>query len=144
MLEHVPAAIHPRPFPVPHGEHAVVFRVRIQVDLLCAPDGRGREILVHARLKADVAFLEMCFRAPQGVVEATNGRAAVAGNKARGVESRGKIAGALEHGQAHQRLGTGHEDAPGVERVLVVQADLPNAIWSVHVCLHFTRPRANA
>ena len=64
VLEYVAAPVHARPLAVPQGKHAVVFRVRVQIDLLRAPDRRRGEILVHAGLKADVEFLEMRFRAP--------------------------------------------------------------------------------
>ena len=54
MLEHVAAAVDARALAVPHREHAVVLGVRIQVDLLRAPDRGRRQVLVHARLELDV------------------------------------------------------------------------------------------
>jgi len=73
VLEHVAAAVDPRPLAVPHGEHAVVLRVGIEVDLLRAPDRGGREVLIDARAKYDVVLVEEGLRFPQRLVETTDG-----------------------------------------------------------------------
>jgi hypothetical protein len=66
----VAGAVHARPLGVPHGEGAVVAPVAQQSGLLAAPYGGGRQILVDARLEADVVSLEETFRAPELEVEA--------------------------------------------------------------------------
>src|SRR5882672_10121532 len=121
MLEDVAAAVDARPLAVPHGEDAVVARLREEVELLAAPDRGGGKVLVDAGLEADVMALEMRARAPQALVEAAERRAAVAGDEARGVEARAHVALALQHHQTDQCLRAGEEHAAALERVLVVQ-----------------------
>jgi hypothetical protein len=117
----VAAAVHPRPLAIPHGEHAVVFGAGEQADLLAAPDGGRRHVLVDAGLEGDVVVGEMLLGLPQAEVEVAERAAAVAGNEAGGVEPGGEVALALHHRQADQRLGAGQEDAAGGGGVLVVQ-----------------------
>ncbi len=62
--------------------------------------------------------------APQGLVKPADRRAAVAGDEAAGVEAGGEIARALQHRQAHERLGAGHEGAAAIESVFIVERDL--------------------
>src|SRR4051812_23524443 len=95
MLEHIAASIDPRSLAVPHGKHAVVARLREEVELLRAPDCRRGEVLIHARLEADVVRLEMLARAPQALVEAAEGRAAIARNESSGVDAGAHVALAL-------------------------------------------------
>ncbi len=140
VLEDVAAAVHPGTLAVPDGEHAVVFRVRVQVDLLRAPDrGRG-EVFVDAGLEFDVVLVEELLRLPQRLVEAAERRAAIAGNESGGVQARGEIADPLQHRQAHQGLRTGHEGAPAIQRVLIVERNFVNLGGGVHVS-SFSPPR---
>ncbi len=127
VLEHVAAAVDARALAVPHREHAIDFRARMQVDLLRAPDRRRREVLVQARLELDVRAVEELRRLPQRLVEAAQRRAAVAGDEPAGVEARGLVALALQHQQANERLDAVQVDAAGIERVLVVQRDVAQA-----------------
>ena len=76
-----------------------------------------------AGLKADVVLFDKAAGAPQRLVEPAQRRAAIAGDEAAGVEPGGRVALALHHRQAHQRLGPGQVDAPLVERVFVVEGD---------------------
>mgnify|MGYP003472358255 CR=1 FL=1 len=69
MLEYVAATVHAGSLAVPHPEHAVVFRTRIQVDLLGSPQCRRREILVQAGLERDVRTLQELLGLPQRLVE---------------------------------------------------------------------------
>ncbi len=69
VLEHVAATVHAGSLAVPHPEHAVVFRARIQVDLLGSPQRRRREILVQPGLERDVRALQELLRLPQRLVE---------------------------------------------------------------------------
>jgi hypothetical protein len=80
MLEHVAAAIHPRPLAVPHAEDAVMLGAGGEVDLLGAPQGRGGEVFVDAGLEHDLVLRQVRLRFPQRLVEAAQRRAAVAGN----------------------------------------------------------------
>ena len=65
-----------------------------------------------------------CFLAcPQRLVVAAERRAAVAADEAGGVEAGDRVALALQHRQAHQRLHAAHEGAARLERVLVVERD---------------------
>ena len=132
VLEHVAAAVHARALAVPDGEHAVILGVVEQIELLRAPDGGRRHVFVHAGLELDVVGLEVFLRFPQRLVQPAEGRAAVAGDEARGVEAGGEVALALQHGQAHQGLGAGEEDTAGIERVLVFQRDFVELGWGVH------------
>ena len=80
MLEHVRGAVHARALAVPDAEHAVVLvgARRRKAQLLRAPHGSGRQLLVHPRLKNDVLRLEVLGRLPQRLVIAAQRRAAVA------------------------------------------------------------------
>src|SRR5947209_5364006 len=51
------------------------------------------------------------------------GRAAIARDEATGVQSRGEVALALDHREAHEGLGSGEKDTAGGEGVLVLQRD---------------------
>ena len=124
VLEHVAAAVDAGTLAVPHREHAVDVRARVQVDLLRAPDrGRG-EVLVQPGLELDVRAVEELLRLPQRLVEAAERRAAIAGDEAGGVEARLRVALALQDQQADERLDAGEEDAAGAELVLVVERDV--------------------
>ena len=104
VLEHVAAAVHARALAVPHREHAIDLRARVQVDLLRAPDRRRGEVLVQPGLELDVGAVEVLLRLPQRLVEAAERRAAVAGDEAAGVEAGQPVALALQDQQADQRL----------------------------------------
>ncbi len=121
MLDHIHAAINPRPLAIPHAEHAIVTRAGKQVGLLAAPDRSRREIFVQPRLKMNIVTLEPGFCFPHGLVNATHGGAAIAGYKARRIEPGAAIALLLQHRQPDQRFNPGHVGARRVEGVLVVQ-----------------------
>ena len=121
VLEDVAAAVDARALAVPHAEHAVVARAGVEMDLLGAPQRRGREVLIGAGLELDVALLDEFLGLPKRLVEAAQRRAAVAGNVARGVEARGQVALALHHGQPDQCLRAGQIHPARFENVFVVQ-----------------------
>lgn len=123
VLEHVDGAVHPRPLAVPHAEHAIESGRRIQVDLLRAPHCRGSEILVQPRLENDAVAGQMLLGLPQGQVQRTQRRAAVARDEARRIEPGGAVALLLQHRQPHQRLRATDIDAAALQRVLVVQGN---------------------
>ncbi len=123
VLEHVAAAIHARALAVPHREHAVDLRAGVEVELLRAPDRRGREVLVQAGLEAHVGAVEELRCLPQRLIESAQGRSAVTRDEPGGVEAREAVALPLQHQQPDQCLHAGEVDAAGFERVLVVQRD---------------------
>ena len=124
VLEDVAAAVDARPLAVPHREHAVVLRARVEVHLLRAPDRGRREVLVQPGLELDVRALEELLRLPQRLVERAERRAAIAGDEARGVEAGERVALALQDQQPDERLRAGQVDAAGLERVLVVERNV--------------------
>jgi hypothetical protein len=121
VLQHVHRAIDTRTLAVPDREHTIDRGAGEQVGLLAAPHRRRRQVLVEAGLEVDVVFLEVALRAPQRVVVHAERRATIAGDEASGVEPGGKVALALHHRQAHQRLDAGHVDATLAEPVAVLQ-----------------------
>ena len=137
VLQDVARTVDARALAVPHAEHAIVAGAGIEVDLLGAPQGGGREVLVDAGLELDVVLLDEALGLPQRLVEAAQRRAAIAGNVAAGVEAGGEVALALHHRQAHQGLRAGQVDASAFQQVFVVQGhrnghgNLPDiVIWA--------------
>ncbi|MCY1446806.1 hypothetical protein D9M71_633930 [compost metagenome] len=104
MTEYIAAAVDARALAVPHAEHAVVGRAFKEIDLLRTPDRGGGKIFVHARMEHRVVLLEIVAGLPQGLVETTQRRAAVAGNESGGIQAIGQVALALHQRQTHQRL----------------------------------------
>jgi hypothetical protein len=123
VAEDVAAAIDTRPLAVPHGENAVVSRVAVQRDLLRAPHRGRREIFVQPGLEVDVQGFEKLFRAPELVVDVAQRRAAVAADKAGGVQPGAFVARTLQHRQTHQRLCSVEVDAAAGQLILVIQCD---------------------
>src|ERR1700704_1908147 len=121
MLEDVTAAIDAGTLAVPHGKYAIDLRVRIQVDLLRAPDRRRRQVFVQSRLELDVRAIEKLRRFPQGEVEAAQRRAAITRNEPGGVEPGELVALALQDQEADQRLDAGDEYASCFELVFIVK-----------------------
>ena len=112
VLEHVGAAVHARPFAIPNAKHAIVFfALRVQVELLRAPDGGRAQLLIHPRLKDDVVVGQMLFGGPQRLVISAQRTAPVAADKTGGVQSGECIALALQQRQSHQRLHAAHKSA---------------------------------
>ncbi|MNF52339.1 hypothetical protein D3C85_435970 [compost metagenome] len=72
----------------------------------------------------DGVFLEEALGFPQALVQVAQRRAAVAGDKAGGIQAVGRIALLLQHRQAGQRLGAGEVEVTSGKAILVIQADL--------------------
>ena len=123
VLEHIPAAVYAGALAIPHGKHAVVFGSLEQAYLLRSPDGGGGEFFIDAGLEMNVVLFEVLFGFPQRLIKTTQRRTAIAGDKTGGVESGGKVALALDHGEADEGLDAGEIDAAGIKCVLVVQRD---------------------
>src|ERR1700712_3968868 len=109
MPEHVAAAIDAGTFAIPDADHAIMPRTGREIELLRSPDRRGSEILIHPGLEFDVVLFKVFARRHQLLVIAAEGGAAIAGNKACGIEACGAVATNLRHRQPHQRLYPGHE-----------------------------------
>nr|GFA13410.1 hypothetical protein [Tanacetum cinerariifolium] len=107
VFEDVPATVDARALAVPEGEHAVIFAVGEQVDLLTAPYRSGREFFVDAGLEMNGVLLEILLGVPQALVEIAQRRAPVAGDKPGGVQAAGFIALLLQHRQPGQGLRSG-------------------------------------
>ena len=73
VLEHVAAAVDPGALAVPHGIDAVVLGAREEADLLAAPHGGRRHVLVDAGLEMDVVLGEETLGLPEGLVEPPKG-----------------------------------------------------------------------
>ena len=123
VAEHVAGAVEARALAVPDAEHAVVFALASELGLLRAPQRRGGKVLVEARHELDVVGLEDALGAQHRRFQRGDGRAAVAGDVARGVEAGLHIAGTLGQDQADDRLGAGQQLPGLVEGIFVVEAD---------------------
>ena len=124
MAEHVAGAVDARPLAVPHAEYAVVFALAAQLGLLRAPDrGRG-EVLVQPGLEQHVVAFERGLGAHELLVEPAQGRAAVAGHVACGIEACETVALLLHQAGADQRLIAGDEHAALGQIVFVVEGDV--------------------
>ena len=145
VFEHVAAAVDAGTLAVPHAEHAVVFRVFEQIRLLRAPDGRGGQVFVQARVEFDVVFIEVFLGLDRRHVDGRHGRTAVAGNVAGRIQASLEVALALQHGQADQRLRARHEGAATLQRVFVVQGNLGRVrarlkTRALDWCIHYLSP----
>ena len=69
---------------------------------------------------------QMLFGFPERFVETAQRRAAIAGDEAGRVESRGQVAPALDQREAHQRLDAGQVNAVLVGGVFVFEGNLPH------------------
>src|SRR6185312_15926643 len=88
VLERVDGAVDAGALAVPDAEHAIDLGAGEHADLLAAPHGGRRQILVETGRELDVMLLEEGFRAPQRVVVHAERRAAVARYETGGVEPR--------------------------------------------------------
>ena len=121
--EHVAAAVDAGALAVPDTDHAIIFGAGRQIELLRAPDRGRREVLVHAGLKLDVVLFEVFSRGEQLLVVAAQGRTAVAGDEACGIQARGAVAPDLRHRQADQRLDTGQKYVAGALGIFLIETD---------------------
>src|ERR1700755_1146957 len=99
VLEDVAAAVDARSLAVPDAVDAVVLGAGIEVDLLGAPEGGRREVLVEAGLEFDVVFLDEFLGLPERLVEAAERGTAIAGDIATGIEPCRQVPLSLHHRQ---------------------------------------------
>ena len=112
VLEHIRAAVYPGAFAVPNAKHTIkFFGFWIQVKLLRAPNRRSTQLFIHAGLKHNIVGCQVFFGSPQSLVIAAQRGASVTTDKPRRVQTRSRIARALQHWQANQRLHATHESA---------------------------------
>ena len=123
MAENIAAAVDAGPLAVPDADHAIIFGAGREIELLRAPDRGGGEVFVHARLEFDVVLFEVLSGGEELLVIAAKRRAAVAGNKARGVQPHGAVTADLRHRQPHQRLNAGQENVAGALGVFLIKTD---------------------
>jgi hypothetical protein len=111
VLEDIRAAVHTRALAIPNAKNAVVFVAAggRKTELLGAPQGGGRQLFIDAGLKHDVLGLEVFLGLDQCLVIAAQRGTTVAADKAGRVLAELRIAHALQHGQAHQRLHATHK-----------------------------------
>ena len=121
VLERIAGAVDPGRLAVPHAEHAVVLGAGEQIGLLAAPDGGGREVFVQALLEDDVLGLQVLGRPVRLLVEAAQGRAAIARHEPRGAQSGAAVQSPLIQQDPDQRLNAGDENATILEQIFVVQ-----------------------
>ena len=124
MAEGIARAIDPRRLAVPHAEHTIIFGVAMQPGLLATPHGGRGEVFVQARLEDDILGPQKLRGCPQLLIEPAQRRPAIAGDETGGVESGGAVARLLQQGEAHQRLGAGHDDAAGAGGIFIVQSNI--------------------
>ena len=109
VAEDVAAAVDAGALAVPETEDPLHPPLAVQVDLLAAPERGGGEILVEARLELDVGRLELPAGLPHLLVDAAQGRTAVAGGVARRTEPRRLVARLLHEQDADQRRDAAEE-----------------------------------
>ena len=95
-----------------------------QIDLLGAPDRRRGEVFIHAGAEDDVVAFEETLGPFHLLIKRTEGRATISGDIGRRVEPGCGIALALHHRQAHKGLSAVEKDAPGFQRIFVVETYL--------------------
>ncbi len=124
VLEHVAAAIYAGAFAVPKRKDAVVLRAWKQIDLLRAPDTGGGEIFIDPGMKFDMLRGQVFFRFDSGQVDAGQRGAAIAGNESGCIQTVFDVALPLQHRNADQRLGAGHENTAALKRKFIVQGNV--------------------
>ena len=123
MAEHIARAVNAGPLAVPQAEHAIELAFAAHLGLLRAPQSGGGEVFVEAGLEDDVVCVEQFFRIDKLRVEATQRRAAIAGDKAARVEARRRVPRLLHQQQPHNRLRAGDENAALRKIVFVIKCD---------------------
>ncbi len=125
VLEQVAGAVHPGGLAVPHADHAVVLGLREESRHLAAVHRGGAQVLVEARGEHHVVGLQQHRQALEGLVEASQRRAPVAGDERRGIETTAEVRAMLIERQPHQGLDAGQEDASALLGILRLERELP-------------------
>jgi hypothetical protein len=123
VLQHVHRAVEARAFAIPDAEHAIELAVRIEADVLRAPDGGGAKLFIDARNETNVLRFEELLGPPELLIVGAKRGAAIARDEPGGVDARRAIACFLDEREPDQRLHTAHEHAPVFEQILVAERD---------------------
>src|SRR5262249_35051909 len=107
-----------------HAKYAIELVLAARLRLLGTPQRGCGEVLVNSALKTDIALLEKPLGAQKLAVEIAEGGAAVAGDKARGVEPVAAVQLLLHQAEPHPSLKSGHENVALAEIEFVVQCDV--------------------
>ena len=124
MAENVAGTIDARSLAIPNTEDTVILRPFEQAQLLAAPKRRCRQVFVDGGMEFDMVIHEKGFCCTEFPVDAAQGRTAVAGHVASGVQPRRHVPAPLHQAQAHQGLGAGQENPALIQPVFIVQRDL--------------------
>ena len=124
VLEHIAATINAGPFAVPHGKHAVVLCLRIEIELLRAPHRGCGQLLIDPRHERDVRLGEMFLRLPRILINGAKRRAAITRKKTAGVQARVLVDLALQHHQPQQRMRAVHVNAARGQRKPIIKGDV--------------------
>ncbi len=135
VLERVAAAVHTRSLAVPDAEHAVHRCPGKGADILCAPDRGGGQVLIHARLEADVGRPQQRRDPPQLHIEPAQRRAAISGDKAAGIPAQAAIDAALVQRDPHDGLVPREKDLAGQLLEAVIQPWRLQRRW-LRRCVH--------
>ena len=107
VAEYVAGSIDARSLAVPDAEHAVVFALAAQFRLLRTPQGGGREVFVETGVENDVVLLADFLGALECALQAGDGRTAIAGHEAGGVQPGRFVAYLLHESEADDGLRSG-------------------------------------
>ena len=94
-VQRVASAINAGAFAVPHTEYAIDALAGEGIELLRAVQHGRRQVLVHTRLEADIAFRKQFLAAPQFLVQPAERRAAITRHETTGIKSGGAIEAGL-------------------------------------------------
>ena len=112
VLEGIARPVHAGSLAVPHAEHAVVLRAREEPHHLAAEHRGGAEVLVEPRREHHVVGFEQLALTLQRLVEAAQGRPAVARDEGGGTEPAALVGPVLVERKPDQGLGARQIDAP--------------------------------
>ena len=109
VFQRVARAVDARALAVPHRGDAIDGAFRVQRHPLGAEAGGGGQVLVDRGQELHAGGVEELLRLPQLLVDHAQRRAAVARDKACGLQATRLVELALHQQQAHERLGAGEE-----------------------------------
>jgi hypothetical protein len=122
VAHHIARAVDTGTLAVPDAEDAVIGALAAHLGLLRAPERGGGKVLVDAGMEFDVVRIEPLRRAHEGLIDAADRRAAIAGDIARRVEPGAPVELLLHQRQAHHGLRPGDMHPRLREIVFVVEA----------------------
>ena len=140
VAEDVAGAVDARPLAVPDGEDPVDAPFAAHRRLLRAPDRRGGEVLVEARLEAYVGGLQFLGGAHELQVHPAERGAAIARDEPSRALSGAAVALPLHQAQANQGLRSGKVDMILAEVVLVAKRHLGQYKACLHRDAHAVSP----